>query len=208
MATKKKLLSTEDGKVAKNQHKTPCSDCPFRRDAVRGWLGGESSENYYMLARYKPIMTCHVRLTQQCAGAAIFRANTCTSVRGEGVLELPRNTKVVFANPIEFLAHHRLSPTGRSTTFKPEMQFLRPTQHVRKSFDPAFPTLNFAELEEHVMVHLHGKDWRTKLKDGDADAFHDLYGFPPPDKLKACPSTPKTRPTKPSSRATKSTSAR
>ncbi len=39
----KKFISSEDAVQAKCQHTTPCSDCPWRRDSLNGWLGGAVS---------------------------------------------------------------------------------------------------------------------------------------------------------------------
>ncbi len=50
---------------------------------------------------------CHCTTNQQCAGAAIFRANVFKSCRDSRLLSLDADEVTVFANDAEFLAHHR-----------------------------------------------------------------------------------------------------
>ena len=48
---------------------------------------------------------CHTISNQQCAGAAIYRANVCKSVRDPDALRLPADRIKVFGFG-EFRAHH------------------------------------------------------------------------------------------------------
>lgn len=106
MPKRKQILSIDEGKPATKQHKSPCSDCPFARKAVSGWLGGLTPEQSALQAAGEVKIDCHVHLGVQCAGAAIYRSNTCKSPRDKSLLILPRDTTKVFKNHIEFIAHH------------------------------------------------------------------------------------------------------
>jgi hypothetical protein len=88
------------------QHTKPCKDCPWRRKAVRGWLGTEDAQYWLSMAHSDIVCDCHTRSEFQCAGMAIYRANVCKSAR-EDMLDLPPDQKAVFVGPVEFCAHHK-----------------------------------------------------------------------------------------------------
>lgn len=102
---KRKLISSEEAGEGKCQHTTPCSDCPMARDALPGWLGGASAEEYRRLAHSDLIVPCHAVKNTQCAGMAIYRRNVAKSI-APGGLKLEKNTELVFSTPMEFMAHH------------------------------------------------------------------------------------------------------
>lgn len=102
----KQLISIDEAKPSAVQHKAPCSDCPFRRDSLPGWLGGSTSAQYAKLACSDEIILCHTVIGPQCAGAAIYRANICKEVRSKKVLRLPKDKVKVFAWVTEFMEHH------------------------------------------------------------------------------------------------------
>lgn len=117
------------------QFKKPCNDCPFRRAALQGWLGGAGPEWFVdsALADYADygfpvgpqVAPCHKTidytdkdwLTSQaddaaaCAGALIFARNNHKSPRdperAKAVASVERDTEDVFATPQEFIEHHR-----------------------------------------------------------------------------------------------------
>jgi hypothetical protein len=100
-----KLISSDEGRASKKQHKTPCSDCPWRRDSVPGWLGGHEPQEFVRLGHNDQTYHCHVITNQQCAGLAIFRANVIKRCDPPN-LRLPENRALIFAWDNEFLAHH------------------------------------------------------------------------------------------------------
>lgn len=109
--TRRQLLTTEDAVPAKGQHMSPCSDCPWARTALRGWLGGtgpvtEQVDDWLKEAHGGMDIPCHVLTGAQCAGAAIYRTNVCKRNVAPGVLLLPADREKVFATPMEFRAHH------------------------------------------------------------------------------------------------------
>lgn len=104
----------------KKQHKTPCRECPFRRSAAPGWLGGFTPDAFRQLADMDRKMPCHIHMkadgvdyenpggAPQCAGRAIHWANQFKTPRTRGVLlELPREPIGVFEWPHEFVAYHK-----------------------------------------------------------------------------------------------------
>lgn len=107
MATKRRrCLTTEDAVAAEKQHTKPCSDCPWRRDSLNGWLGGSDVDQWLSEVHGECVMDCHVFTGAQCAGAAIYRRNILKRPRDPEILQLDADKVRVFANPIEFKKHH------------------------------------------------------------------------------------------------------
>lgn len=102
----------------KTGKKTPCAECPFRRDIEPGKLGGSPAETYigqtegpfwlpcHMSKDYAQSRTDHAK-HEQCAGAAMYRdAIGCAEKMPPELLKLPKGPEV-FSSHAEFLAHHR-----------------------------------------------------------------------------------------------------
>ena len=102
----KKLISSEEATPANGQHEHACSDCPFSRESLRGWLGGLSVDDWLGVAHSDAPSDCHVLEGAQCAGVAIYRANVGKLPRDPSILRLPRDIDNVFASPMEFREHH------------------------------------------------------------------------------------------------------
>jgi hypothetical protein len=109
----KQLISGEEARPAKRQHKTPCSDCPWARRALPGWLGNPTADEWLRSAHGESLIDCHTRIGMQCAGSAIYRANMAKVCRSPEILTLPPNKLIVFATPMEFKAHHEKGPSGK-----------------------------------------------------------------------------------------------
>lgn len=103
----KKLISSDEAVEAECQHTEPCSDCPWRRDALKGWLGGHTADEFVDIARSDFPYPCHTITNQQCAGMAIYRRNICKVPRPPAIV-LEKDTETVFATPMEFTEHHKL----------------------------------------------------------------------------------------------------
>lgn len=101
-----RLITSDEAIVTTVQHVTPCSDCPWRRDAIRGWLGGTRPKTFIRLALGDEAYPCHAFKGPQCAGMAIFRGNIAKLPRDPRVLRLPADRRGVFATAGEFLEHH------------------------------------------------------------------------------------------------------
>ena len=104
----KKLIARGEARPAKTQLTKACSDCPLRRDALQGWLGGYSPEEYAALCHSDEVVECHVHAGSRCAGLAIYRRNVCKWQPEEHRLE--RDPKEIFASRAEFIAHHTKGP--------------------------------------------------------------------------------------------------
>lgn len=109
-ARRRQLVTVDDARPAKGQHRRPCSDCPWARTALPGWLADMTPEEWIASAHGETRMECHTLLGAECAGAAIYRANVCKRVRDPDALQLPKDTTAVFATHAEFLGHHRRGP--------------------------------------------------------------------------------------------------
>lgn len=105
----RQLISSDEAVQGKVQHSKACSDCPWARTALNGWLGGASIDEWLKRAHTDTYVPCHVIDNQQCAGLAIYRRNACKHV-DPPLLRLERDTETVFAGPMEFREHHSKFP--------------------------------------------------------------------------------------------------
>ncbi len=93
----------------------PCRECPWARKSARGWVGNIAPEEWVVIATREVTIPCHLAGPKgllggggkQCAGAAIYRSNTGKRPRDPEIYHLPPDREVVFATPMEFVAHHR-----------------------------------------------------------------------------------------------------
>lgn len=107
---KRKLISSDMATPAGKQITKPCSDCPWARDALNGWLGGNTSHEWIIMAHGETPIECHVHPDVQCAGVAIYRGNVGKVPRDPTLLVLPADREIVFANEGEFHEHHGKTP--------------------------------------------------------------------------------------------------
>lgn len=109
----------------------PCSQCPFRKKSLPGWLGAATPEEFIGATMEDGLMPCHKTVNydkpdwkwamlapqskvQHCAGARIFFRNQCKVSRNDYYVEAKRLGMItevepsddVFKNKHEFLAHH------------------------------------------------------------------------------------------------------
>jgi hypothetical protein len=111
--TQRRLVSSGQAVHSKQQHKVPCSDCPWARKSLPGWLGSLSADEWLAHVTGESFMKCHVFCNQQCAGAAIFRRNITKLPVDAKQLKLEKDRDLVFSNPAEFKQHHdRLRQTA------------------------------------------------------------------------------------------------
>lgn len=110
----RQFISSDEAVQSRHQHTTPCSDCPWSREALNGWLGGTSIGEWVQIAHSDTYVPCHTIDNQQCAGLAIYRRNVCKRVEPP-LLTLAKNTDTVFSTPMEFEAHHKASPFTKGT---------------------------------------------------------------------------------------------
>jgi hypothetical protein len=103
-----KLIVVGEMEPASKQLTKPCMDCPLRRVALNGWLGGYTPEQYANLCHSDEVVQCHVHAGSRCAGLAIYRSNVAKFQPPEH--KLPADRETVFSHRGEFLEHHRAAP--------------------------------------------------------------------------------------------------
>ena len=109
----------------KRQHRKPCTQCPFRRASIPGFIGGAHPDNFVQMANADVRMPCHLHLPEgvnyeaaqipgtrefrapQCAGRAIYWRNQIKIPRDPSLLVLDGDSETVFCWPQEFIAHHQ-----------------------------------------------------------------------------------------------------
>lgn len=119
MTGRRQLITSDEAVEAKGQHKKPCSDCPWARKSLKGWLGSSSADDWLKEAHGDHEIPCHVLKGAQCAGSAIYRRNISKLNVAPGVLRLDADKELVFANPMEFKRHHE-GPRGEIPNPMPE----------------------------------------------------------------------------------------
>lgn len=103
------MTTADDARESSVQHKKPCRDCPWRRKAIKGWLGGESVQGWLNHAHSETIIPCHTVKGDpqpQCVGAATYRANILKLPRYPEIIRAAPDRENVFATPGEFIEHH------------------------------------------------------------------------------------------------------
>jgi hypothetical protein len=95
---------------------SPCNECPWRRESLRGFLGPYDADEWIGLAHGDGKVACHLTIveddveegTTACSGAAIYRRNVAKSPRGVPFdHQLDSDYEAVFATPPEFIGHHK-----------------------------------------------------------------------------------------------------
>lgn len=98
-------------------HTSPCSECPWRKCAPEGWLGGHPPEMYADAVQEGEAVACHKKdfgpesdRTAFCAGALATMANQCimpfkTPGSREAMLEVGKS-KNTFGHAALFYKHH------------------------------------------------------------------------------------------------------
>lgn len=105
--------------VMKFAHKQPCKECPWRRVAPAGHLGGNSPEVYADLVWGNVVPPCHRtegirKKPAMCAGALAVMANACILPHGDPGLREARTAvgkrEDCFSHPGKFYEHHAGRP--------------------------------------------------------------------------------------------------
>jgi hypothetical protein len=106
----------------------PCKECPLRRDAMPGYLGGYTPEMYIEVLHSPASIACHsspgfhkgdIGRQRSCTGVAAFRANVDHICQIGGVTTHAQNatdaigkdTDKFFATDQEFIDHHKPGQT-------------------------------------------------------------------------------------------------
>lgn len=86
--------------------KTPCRDCPFRKDALKGWLGEQRVAELLAADSF----VCHKRTDMQCAGHMLINGKDNAFVRVASVLNIALDLsgrEQVFASKAACIEHHK-----------------------------------------------------------------------------------------------------
>lgn len=94
----------------------PCPECPYRRKAPPGYMGGHDPADYAQFIRFQVPVACHMTVSEGqtgepslCTGAAQAVANSCAMPRdphyAEQVQRAGKNPDV-FMFAAEFEKHH------------------------------------------------------------------------------------------------------
>ena len=85
--------------------KSPCSNCPFKKDTLQGWLGEDRATEIAKSDRF----VCHKRNDLQCAGHMVVIPDNLFI----GMAKLFRfeinilNQDKLFSTPEEFIENHK-----------------------------------------------------------------------------------------------------
>ena len=86
--------------------KSPCKDCPFRKDCLEGWLGSERMEGILNESSF----VCHKDTSLQCAGHMLIKKDDNSFVRMANRLHINLYLKgddLIFDTEIECIEHHK-----------------------------------------------------------------------------------------------------
>ena len=91
--------------------KAPCKNCPFRKDTLKGWLGGERMTEILESDSFPCHKTTHgsVEDYKQCAGHMLMLGNASAYVRLAKALNQPpqlTGKELVFDTPEDCINHH------------------------------------------------------------------------------------------------------
>lgn len=85
--------------------KRPCSNCPFRKDSLKGWLGKSRMTEILDSSAF----TCHKNSDKQCAGHMLMKGEESEFVRLAARFNIDTGLKgkqSVFATHQECIDHH------------------------------------------------------------------------------------------------------
>ncbi|MDO8826026.1 DUF6283 family protein [Methylophaga sp.] len=85
--------------------KSPCSQCPFRKDTLKGWLGRERMTEITEAHSF----VCHKKTDMQCAGHMLLNQqnNTFVEMAARFRIELElRGRELLFNNVSDCIEHH------------------------------------------------------------------------------------------------------
>jgi hypothetical protein len=110
-------VNTDWGDQRQLRHKTPCSECPFRKNSMKGFLGGYDLSEYATPAGLGMPTTCHQHDhggaehpdSRFCAGSCSVIANdpNIKPIAGYGeIIAKVGPREDTFATMEEFTVHH------------------------------------------------------------------------------------------------------
>ncbi|PHV19161.1 hypothetical protein CSQ92_27695 [Janthinobacterium sp. BJB446] len=86
--------------------KAPCRDCPFRKNATKGWIGGARMEEILEADSF----VCHKNTDMQCAGHMLINGESNAFVRLAARLRIALHltgVEQIFASKTACIDHHK-----------------------------------------------------------------------------------------------------
>lgn len=86
--------------------KAPCSNCPFRKDTLKGWLGADRMREILESRSF----VCHKKQHLQCAGHMLMKDNDNDFVQLARRLDINLDLtggELVFDNDADCIEHHK-----------------------------------------------------------------------------------------------------
>ena len=97
--------------------KKPCKQCPWRKDSFKGYLGGNTPEEYAALLHTDLPTDCHITQDQSapkvCAGYIIVRLNSCKRSKDPEMYTIEKQfinhpeREQCFQFGFQFIEHHK-----------------------------------------------------------------------------------------------------
>lgn len=104
----------------KNNLKTPCAECPFRKNSAPGWLGGETVQDTFQHVSGEGDFACHMTRQKKraqmsrCRGSLLFMKKSGKRPQyNDGLVRIFRelgqpDTSNILSVP-EFFNHHSVA---------------------------------------------------------------------------------------------------
>lgn len=94
--------------------RTPCANCPFRKDCLKGWLGERRAQEIANSDSF----VCHKNTQLQCAGHMILLENGNTFWRMMQIFNIQiifdqEKRSLIFDTVKEFINHHKTKKDDR-----------------------------------------------------------------------------------------------
>ena len=161
----------------------PCSDCPFRRKSLPGWLGAYEGPEDFLAVHYHGEIPnpCHLTVNYDdpkwkdkleaalpCAGHAIMFANDCKLPKTWKPTPVEQDHENVFSHPREFIAHHGTSKSdkvicglcNKTTGFNQEDSFCHGCEtNICGECDHNYDLMGQHEAEEHLDWPDEEEEW-------------------------------------------------
>lgn len=171
--SRRKLISSDQATPAPKQLVQPCSDCPWARAALNGWLGSNTAEEWLQMAHGETHIECHVHPNVQCAGASIYRANVGKRPRDPSLLRLPSDRDTVFGTPSEFREHHAKRPEKQKPSGAVDAAFCEIRDKLDEVSDPSrLNKMEYLELLNVISVDIEMRieATRREMEESEEDA--------------------------------------
>lgn len=108
----------------KNNLKKPCDECPFKKNSLKGWLGGETAESTFEMVKHETDFACHKTRDKEkpsemsrCRGFLLFTRKICKIPKyNQELKEIVEKIDFKTANNAnilglaEFFEHHNQLP--------------------------------------------------------------------------------------------------